>query len=167
MRQWLTGWSGRLAVHNDYADIRSKIAEQPLWWDENGVPRYCEFHPSECANIYAREAVLFLVTCQGCSHPFQVALTSDLMEKHRRSGRELVDMVGDCSLHYGDPPNIRCCPAGPTMNSEPRSVVSYWRRDEALDYEWRRDPAFDGKAIVPDWVEENLLEDWDIPKGSL
>jgi hypothetical protein len=28
-----------------YEDILSRIAEPPRWFDEQGVPRYCEFAP--------------------------------------------------------------------------------------------------------------------------
>ena len=149
-----------------YDDIRSKIAEQPQWWDENGVPRYCEFEPSRCANIYAREAVLFVVTCQGCGKAFHVAQSRDDMETHRLDGRTILTDIGNCDIHYGDPPNVACCPAGPTMSSEPRYVIGYWRKNKETAYAWRREPALDGKVIVPDWVEDKTtpLEDWDIPK---
>ena len=37
---------------NAYADIRSRIAEEPKWWDEEGVPRYCEFSHKELSLIH-------------------------------------------------------------------------------------------------------------------
>jgi hypothetical protein len=37
-----------------YEDILSRIAEPPRWFDEQGVPRYCEFAPHRIANIHAR-----------------------------------------------------------------------------------------------------------------
>jgi hypothetical protein len=52
-----------------YHDIMSKLG-CPLWFDENAVPRYCEFHPHYLANIYADEAVLLHVGCQVCHIPF-------------------------------------------------------------------------------------------------
>ena len=36
-------------MHHHYADIRDRLGT-PLWWDEYGVPRYCEFGPNEGAN---------------------------------------------------------------------------------------------------------------------
>lgn len=150
-------------MHNDYSDIRVLTDQPPKWWDENGVPRYCDFHPSECANIYAREAVLFAVTCQACGRPFHVALTRDQMDAHRLQGRTIKDDIGTCDLHYGDPPNIGCCPAGPTMNSEPRYVISYWHKSSDTNYEWVGDPVFAMKVIEPDWIEphDGPLEDLD------
>jgi len=41
-----------------YEDILSRIAEPPRWFDEQGVPRYCEFAPHCIANIYADECAL-------------------------------------------------------------------------------------------------------------
>ena len=38
----------------------------------------------------------------------------------------LSERIRDMTIAYGDPPNIGCCPAGPTMNSVPRRVLEYW-----------------------------------------
>jgi hypothetical protein len=32
-------------MNNCYDDTRAMTDKMPLWWDENAVPRYCEFHP--------------------------------------------------------------------------------------------------------------------------
>lgn len=152
-------------MHHDYEDIRSRIAEPPLWWDENAVPRYCAFEPNAIANIYADEAVLAEITCQRCGRPFRVAFSQDGMQRCTRKGNaRLADDIRLKELHYGDPPNARCCDAGPTMNSEPRRVLEYWSTHHAeyvVDglvkdgryFDWRRDPGLE-VAIVPDWVEE-------------
>jgi hypothetical protein len=63
-------------VFTEYRDIRERIPEPPTWFDECAVPRYCDFTPHYAANIYAREAVLFLIECQACGHQFRVCLTS-------------------------------------------------------------------------------------------
>lgn len=150
---------------NDYADIRDRIPEKPKWFDENGVPRYCDFAPDQCADIYADEAVLALITCQGCQEVFRVAFTISSHDKivagMRMGGKEehfaeamkmtLAQKIRDKTLHYGDPPNTRCCAAGPTMNSEPRLVLEYWHR-ERLD--WVRDSDLEGN-IEPDWVTDD------------
>lgn len=143
-------------MHNDYDDITSRIAEPPKWWDENGVPRYCEFHPNAVPDIYCDEAVLFGVTCQGCETRFKVALSrhramAEVMAKRNDyEPRTLAQQIQDKTLHYGDPPNTRCCPAGPTMNSEPRIVLEYWCKDK---WEWVRDKSLE-VSIEPDWVTE-------------
>ncbi len=120
-------------MHTEYRDIRDIIPEPPKWFDECAVPRYCAFAPQHAANIYAREAVLFLIECQACGHQFRVCLTS-------RSG-EIAEEIRQGALHYGDPPNIRCCEAGPSMNCIDRNVLEYWRRNERLD--WQRDPSLE------------------------
>jgi hypothetical protein len=53
-------------MHNYYKDIISKIPEEPQWFDEEAVPRYCPFTPDKLANIYADECALVLIQCQGC-----------------------------------------------------------------------------------------------------
>jgi len=60
-------------MHNNYSDITNLIEEQPKWWDENGVPRYETFHPNLLPDIYADEAVLYLIECQNCKREFEVA----------------------------------------------------------------------------------------------
>jgi hypothetical protein len=53
----------------DYHDIRSRIADPILWWDENGVPRYREFKPQECG-VYDVVVALVEVACQACLERF-------------------------------------------------------------------------------------------------
>jgi len=118
-------------MHSEYEDIRSRIAENPSWFDEHGVPRYCEFSTARLANIYWREAALVVIRCQACHHHFNVAFsytpfisgtTTSLEEKVRKG-----------ILHYGDPPNIGCCPPGPSMNSELIKVLQFWKRERLED----------------------------------
>jgi hypothetical protein len=52
----------------------------------------------------------------------------------------LAESIEVNALAYGDPPNIQCCPAGPTMSSDTVRVLQYWRRT-ALD--WTRDPSLE------------------------
>jgi len=119
-------------VHQYYADILALTDKEPLWFDECGVPRFTPFSPVHLNNIYAQYAVLLLIECQACRMPFQVALTersqSTLMPKDRC--RSMHEHIRGGTVHYGDPPNIQCCEAGPTMNSVPRRVIEYWTRTE-------------------------------------
>lgn len=119
-------------MNNEYHDIRSRIAEPPKWWDECAVPRYCDFAPKHAANIYAREAALVLIECQACRRQFNVSMSG-------RTGRVKAEIM-DGRLHYGDPPNVECCVAGPTMNCIDVKVLEYWRRE---DMEWERDPSLE------------------------
>lgn len=111
-------------MNHHYADIRDLIDEEPHWWDEHAVPRYCYFMPGECANIYAREVALLQIECQACARKFEVCMSSDPFD----SSTSFADAVRQGTIHYGDPPNIACCPAGATMNSVPLEVLQFWRR---------------------------------------
>jgi hypothetical protein len=42
--------------------------------------------------------------------------------------RSLADLVRSGSIHYGDPPDVDCCPAGATMNCNDLAVVEFWKR---------------------------------------
>lgn len=151
-------------MNHNYDDIRSRIAEEPTWFDEHAVPRYGAFEPGNVADIYADEAILVEITCQGCGHKFAVAFSKGMLN---RDDRPLSRCIAVKDVHYGDPPNIGCCASGPTMNSEPRRVLEYWFRhvpssvdaetgivrDVRAYMEWRRNPAFE-VDVTPDWVSD-------------
>lgn len=137
-----------------------------MWFDENAVPRYCDFDPRRSASIYVSEVALAEVRCQGCGTLFRVAFSAvNVREK------TVAENILDRTLHYGDPPNTRCCDAGPCMNSEPRRVLQYWSRahkeytrlmagsdlrkvtDSHRYHLWERNPALE-IGIEPDWVAE-------------
>lgn len=146
-------------MHHHYDDILSRISDPPLWWDEHAVPRFDPFSPRETANIYADSVVLFLITCQGCGREFKVCMSEHeniargIAAERGRPYETLVDQIKTRSLHYGDPPNVGCCAAGATMNSEPRRVLECWRRQGALGMTWKRDSSLE-VDITPDWVQE-------------
>lgn len=155
-----------LIVHHCYEDILSRIAEEPVWFDEHAVPRYCAFTPEKVANIYADEVALVEVTCQGCRRAFRVALSASAPATLSEWPAGPIGIkIREKTLHYGDPPNVWCCQAGPGMNSEPRRVIEYWRRrDPKYDriegvrprnskayHTWTRHPSFEIE-IRPDWV---------------
>jgi hypothetical protein len=123
-------------VNHHYSDITSRIDAAPQWWDENGAPRYCPFGPEHTANIYAREALLLAIQCQDCGCGFSVAMSWSWWPGHETSLRELVEKD---AIHYGDPPNTGCCPAGPTMNSIPKRVLQFWEQHDVVAG-WRRVP---------------------------
>lgn len=115
-----------------YSDITENIDERPQWWDEAGVPRYCEFSPRAVNNIYASEVALLEIACQSCQTRFQVAMSWHMRENLVRNERfhipPLHEQIKNNSIHYGDPPNYGCCPAGPTMNSIPLRVIEFWQK---------------------------------------
>ncbi|MEM6480687.1 MAG: hypothetical protein AAF681_02500 [Pseudomonadota bacterium] len=151
-------------MHTHYFDILVRIDEDPIWFDENAVPRYVRFQPNLMANIYAREAVLARISCQRCGHPFDVAFSRSMglssvflpQPRHGPVGLLRHDIMTR-RLHYGDPPHIRCCDSVPSMNSVRRRVLEYWVKPYALGegldpdgtirrvdaMKWRRDTDFE------------------------
>lgn len=137
-------------MHPNYDDIIGRIAEPPVWWQAGGVPRWDPFTPHRSPNIYANEAVLMEIACQSCAHVFHVVMTG------KKESDALSERIMDGSLHYGDPPNIDCCPGGPSMNSEPRRILEYWSRGnpryrdgsritDARYFDWERNPLLEGE----------------------
>jgi hypothetical protein len=120
-------------VNQYYNDIIEKLGT-PIWFDECAVPRYCEFKPDRIANIYARECCLLEIACQDCGHRFLVAMSWSSWDMVNNKGRLSEEIE---KIHYGDPPNIGCCPAGPTMNCEDLRVVEFWKEE---NFEWVRVP---------------------------
>ncbi len=129
-------------MRTNYFDIISRIGAAPLWFDEHAVPRFEPFEPRLLANIYAEEAVLLEIACQGCDQIFHVAITISVHDRYLASedghqAHELAEMIRASAIEFGDPPNVDCCPAGPTMNSVPHRVIEYWKRK--TPFEWVRD----------------------------
>ena len=128
-------------MNHHFEDIRSRIAEEPQWWDEHAVPRYCPFAPNEVADIYAVEVALVRIECQACGTAFKVAFSWGRYVMGRNEDGTVWckthPPIDPRTLHYGDPPNAGCCASGPTMNSEPQRVLEWWRRDYC---EWQRVP---------------------------
>ena len=143
-------------LHN-FKDIIDAAGRDPLWWDENGTPRFCEFNPNKNANIYADEIVLLRVACQGCATEFDVCMSTSIMERYMhqhtwgRPGPSLAQLIEKHEIHYGDPPNTGCCPAGATMNSVPRMVLQYWTRDPSTMIEKMRVADYE-LEVTPDWA---------------
>lgn len=128
---------------NSYRDIRSRISEEPSWYDCNGTPRYGKFEPSLNPNIYATEVVLVLIECQSCGREFHVELNWGHTDTFTEPLSKSV-----YTTHYGDPPAHNCI--GDTMNSIPRRVVQFWQFEEWL---WGRRPDLEVDNITPKWAE--------------
>ncbi|MBD3268526.1 hypothetical protein GF373_17800 [bacterium] len=105
-------------MKENYIDIKSRIAEEPLWYDENGTPRYDPFHPGLCPNIYSTTVVLLRIACQDCGQEFDVEMHGSLF----------CPIEHPHKLHYGDPPSHGC--AGDTMNCEDLEVLEVWYRKD-------------------------------------
>lgn len=124
----------------DYADIKALTHKEPVWYDQDGVPRYAKFRPEMCPDIYASEVVLMKIQCQPCGKPF-------LVEMHWNSHRDRPAISAEIKkgnigyLEYGDPPrhgisdegNIYCH-AGDTMLCEEMEIVEFWQ----MKRKWKR-----------------------------
>jgi len=111
-----------------YKDIVTRVSESPVWWDSHGVPRYEEFRPEISSSIYADEVVLLKIACQGCAREFDVEMTWDRYSCDWTGRSRTPLSEGIAFIHYGDPPNTGCCPAGPTMNCIDLRVLQFWYR---------------------------------------
>ncbi|RMH32095.1 MAG: hypothetical protein D6690_14685 [Nitrospirae bacterium] len=58
-----------------FSDIRTLSDRPPRWYDQYGVPRYCEPEPAHCPDIYADQVAFFTISCQGCTQTFLVQLS--------------------------------------------------------------------------------------------
>lgn len=126
-----------------YDDIISRIKEEPWWFDQNGCPRYEEFHPNLC-NVYCEEAALLLISCQNCDKEFRVGVYDDRLRPTYFSKKVL---KGE-NLYYGDPPDIGCCAAGPTMTSNTKQILEFWKKNKFL---WERMPELEKTFEEKDW----------------
>ncbi len=116
-------------MKENYKDITSRIACEPRWYDLNGTPRYDEFHPDYCPNIYADQVFLLLIACQSCKEEFEVELHAGVFDKVKHPKK----------LHYGDPPAHNC--VGDTMNCEDLEVLQVWYRPSDT---WERKRELEG-----------------------
>jgi hypothetical protein len=119
-------------MHESYKDITSRIAEPPKWYDQNGAPRYDDFNPELCPNIYAHHVGLFLIECQECDQKFEVEMHADVFDSRMK--------FQPSKWHYGDPPAHGC--VGDTMNCEDLAVLQFWGKEPFGD--WERLPKFEG-----------------------
>jgi hypothetical protein len=130
----------------NYSDILDNVKTsagvnvQPKWWDEFGVPRFCEFHPDLVANIYAREVLLGEIACQSCNAKFIVAFSCGAYDEVQLSDsiKIWLETNDEFAIMYGDPPNINCCDAGPTMNSCFVKHIEFWKNTKDTNYKWEK-----------------------------
>lgn len=133
-----------------YSDILALTDKEPAWFDEQAVPRFCEFYPNEVSNIYADEVALLLIACQCCGHLFKVAMSHN----NTCSSPSILMLIENNSLEYGDPPNIDCCCGGPSTTSETVQILEMWVKVHN-PYSWHRKPQYEGE---PSSVSRSFLE---------
>jgi len=120
-----------------YADILGKIKEPPRWWDSLGVPRFCDFHPDVCPDLYADEIILLEIACQECKKQFVVQYdwNSQVSELSKPS-----ENIKD--ICYGCPPHNKCCLMGPSQQSISLRTIQFWCRNKKQA--WIRRPDLEG-----------------------
>jgi hypothetical protein len=152
-------------VNRSYFDITSRLGE-PLWWDDQGVPRYAPFRPQMCG-VYDRYVAYMEIACQACGKRFFVASSVSALgipyDRERvweyangkaRLCRDLMPSKRDANhFHYGDPPNHsetddQSCLAGNSMNCIDLRIIEFW---EMTCFEWVRRPEYE--------IEFDPLED--------
>lgn len=145
-----------------YTDITDRLGE-PLWWDENGTPRYNEFSPDGIFDPYAQVVVFLLIGCQNCDKRMKVAMSWSRYDFRNAQGGYWEEIWGKPdgwralykhveSGPYGDPPEHGDW-CGETMNSIPLEVLEFWHKetDDSLKPTWRRVSEFEGKVNCPWW----------------
>lgn len=126
-----------------YEDIRRRIPDPPKWFDENGVPRYDDPHPSLCPNIYADEVLFYEIACQSCDARFVVEQS---WSRYHRQPSLLSERVRLKQIHYGDPP-CWACMSGATMNCIDIRTIQFWTRLNRDARDWARVPELEGLTL--------------------
>lgn len=105
----------------DYSDLLKLF--DPRWFDEMGVPRNTEFHPSYLARPRAKSSVRAIVACQVCDKRAIVAISSEhdlkTMMSHYKEGSKF-------NFNYGDMPVGFCCDEGSRMQGITEKIIECW-----------------------------------------
>lgn len=121
-------------MHCSYRDITAPLGA-PRWWDENAVPRYCDFHPDYLANIYGEEAALVALKCASCGVLLPCALSKSRFHV-LGDGSMFLASGGLRDAFYGDPPHHSCEGGGDSMTADIYHVIEKWTRRE---HDWRKE----------------------------
>jgi hypothetical protein len=143
-------------VRQPYYDILQLTDQEPVWYDEAGVPRFSKFEPGDCNDIYAQEVALVLLECQNCGRQMKCAVSLDIYTYI--DGREvqhtpLSETIKKGYSGYGVPPcwekgKSQC--AGSTMTPEEIRVLEFWHRPNG---EWERVPELELLLVDNDEYE--------------
>jgi len=124
----------------NYEDIRALTDAEPVWYGDNGVPRYAPFEP-RLLGVYDKIAVLAEIECQSCAALLLVGRGSPLYTFRSAFGKwEVVQHSLEKLARgfvFGDPPRHGCPGAGETMSCVERRIVEAWER---VGFEWVRRP---------------------------
>ena len=122
-----------------YDDIRALTAAEPMWFTEDGVPRFAPFAPT-MLGVYDNFALLAAVRCQSCSQVTPVGAGITRFVFHVIADHQInVDeytverFVNEWTM--GDPPHHNCPGAGETMTADTVGLIEVWQRPH---FEWER-----------------------------
>jgi len=157
-------------MKSNYEDIYMAASEgkllEPVWFDENGCPRFAVFTPELCPDIYAQEVILLEIACQDCHKKFLVQMSNWAWKRVECSfARRMSQYVKDkklgvwSPLHYGDPPNHGCI--GDTMNCYDLRVVEFWDKSWERDNTWLRHPEFEVQLMKEEDYEDDKGDELD------
>ncbi|WP_138995749.1 hypothetical protein [Sphingomonas sp. PAMC 26621] len=134
-------------------DITDRISEPPKWWFQ-GIPRYCDYHPSEAA--YAPTNLLVKTRCEYCNSEFDVAFgTSAFLQKNIvepvlgypldiKTGLIIEEAYDDPPFHLGKN-GFNCI--GNSVTADWVAILQVWEGESALN--WIR--RFDLDGLSPDF----------------
>lgn len=131
----------------DYADIIERLGA-PWWYDGNGTPRYCDFHPDRC-DVYNDYVVLARIGCQACQWEGLVACEWSKYDHLDNLAAGMAPKMPDLatadagSFYYGDPPPHDGCISGSTMSSNLLMIVEFWGRGRPA-FAWSRINKYEG-----------------------
>jgi len=86
--------------YNDLLRLGQQCKRKPLWYDENGAPRFVRFHPKYSTNPYTSLVVLARIRCTECNREFLVEMTSSYLDSRIH--------FPPISWTYGRPPDHEC-----------------------------------------------------------
>jgi hypothetical protein len=135
-------------MKSNYYDILDITDKEPLWYDENGCPRFMPFSPELCPNIYADECILLLIRCQDCHKDFKAQMSYYGLRGGQSFQERVWRFMKDghkpmfSPLHYGDPPIHGC--VGDTENCEDIKILEFWIRNRNNGpFRWERAERFE------------------------
>ena len=128
-----------------YDDIRALTDAEPMWFTEDGVPRYAPFTPS-MLGIYDTIAALAVVRCHSCGANIHVGIGRPRYRFTTTPGGDaFVDEFSPQRLVAvwgpGDPPRHDCPGAGETMTADVVGFLQVWERRAD---EWARCSELEG-----------------------
>jgi hypothetical protein len=134
-----------------YIDILNNVNKPPVWYDENGAPRYEPFRPEITSNPSSSEIMLIEIKCQECGRKFIVECTHSryhflikrpvtvpikLFSEELANNPKYLPSYGDPPFHskYDD---SNSCHAGSTMTSISIRIIELWKYNEK-SYKWEK-----------------------------